>query len=294
MFAIEMATGWDPNSADVVVGTSAGAYVGALVREDALHLDSIARPTDTDVDIAMRIRSHVYRRAKVNGFGRWLRHGVIPGLRRPGLTMMLGCPAPYDPAGISDWLAEQAGPGVDGWPPRPTVIVAFDISAKKRVAFGTHEAPEVTLREAVAASSAIPVLFHPYEINGSAYVDGGVASGTHADLVLGNPEPLDLVIVLAPLAAEKTRNGAALYEQLLDHAGWQRLSEEVELIEQAWPDSKVLVLRPGEDVLSVMRSNPMRSDAAVSSFIGSLESMHGMLSHPSVWSILETHLGTAA
>ncbi len=294
LFAIEMATGWDPNSAEVVVGTSAGAYVAALVREDALHLDTIARPEDTGADISLRIRSHLYRRTRFSGFRRWLRHGVLPGIRNPGLALMLGCPAPYDPSGISDWLAEQAGPGANGWPDRPTVIVAYDIAARKRVPFGTHGAPEVTLREAVAASSAIPMIFHPFEIEGKAYVDGGVASGTHADLVLGSSDPLDLVVVLAPLAAERPRRGAAFYELLLDHAGWKMLSEEVALIEQAWPDTKVLVLKPGEEVLALMRSNPMRSDAAVSSFVGSLDSMHGMLSHPSIWSVLEAHLSEVA
>jgi hypothetical protein len=39
-------------------------------------------------------------------------------------------------------------------------------------------------------------------------VDGDVISGTYLDLVLGSEEPLDLVIVLAPIAAETPRRGA--------------------------------------------------------------------------------------
>jgi len=294
LFALEMSTGWDPNSSEVVVGTSAGSYVAALVRQDALSLDTIARPHDSSSDVADRIRSHVFRRTRLNGFKRWLRHGVLPGLRNPGLTMVLGCPALFDPSGIADWLTEQIGPGAFEWPDKPTVIVAYDLSGRRRVAFGTTEAPHVSLRDAVAASSAIPMLFQPYEIEGVGYVDGGVVSGTHADLVLGSSEPLDLILVLAPLASEQIRQGAAFYEILLDHAGSRMLQEEIGLIESAWPETRVLVLRPGEDVLSMMRANPMRSNAAVDSFIFSLDSMHSMLSHPTVWSVLETHLRPAA
>ena len=40
LLSLEMATGWDPNDADVLVGTSSGAFVGAMVRGDQLNLEA--------------------------------------------------------------------------------------------------------------------------------------------------------------------------------------------------------------------------------------------------------------
>jgi NTE family protein len=290
LLALEMATGWTPNSAEVVVGTSAGSYVAAIVRGRALSLDSIVRPADTNDDVASRIRSALYRRAKPWGFRRWIKYGVLPGLRHPGLHLVLGSPAPYDPSGIGRLVIAQIGAAAYAWPVEPTVLVAYDMEARRLAPFGTVHAPDVALCDAVAASSAVPVIFNPYEIDGRLYVDGGVVSGTHADLVLGRPEPLDLVLILAPMAAEEARTGATFYENLFDRVGIRALQGELELIEAAWPNTDVLVLRPGEDPMEVMRPNPMSSQAAVPSFIRSLHSLRSTLARPEIWSVLEHHL----
>lgn len=290
LMTLEMACGWDPNDAEVVVGTSGGAYVAALVRSGRLELDSLVRSDDDRMTVADRVRRHVFVRKPGVSLGRWVRRGILPGLRRPGLTLLLGSPARYDPAGLAGWVEEQVGEAAHQWPEAPTVIPAYDVTAGERVAFGTVEAPDVTLAEAVAASSAIPLVFHPYEIDGRRYVDGGVASGTHADLVLGASDPLDLVIVIAPMAALEDREGAWLHERVLDRAGRRSLEEELGLIRGAWPDCDTLVLRPSPQVLEAMRPNPLAPEAAVPTFIRTLASMKRKLAEPLVWTILERHL----
>ncbi len=292
LMALELATGWDANEASVVVGTSAGAFVGALVRAECLSIESLVGPTDSRADVADRVRRHLFQRKAIDGVGRWMRHGILPGLRKPGVTMLLGSPGRYDPRGVGDWLREQVGEHADRWPTLPTIAVAYDVAGRRRVPFGTDDAPDVTLFEAVAASSAVPVIFSPLIIEGRPYVDGGVVSGTHADLVLGNPEPLDLVLVLAPMAAEEDRVGAWFHERMFDRVGRSALDEEVRLIREAWPDVDILVLRPPPAVLSAMRPNPMDADAAVPSFIRSLTSFKKTLAHPDVWHLLHRHLHT--
>ncbi len=47
LMALELATGWHPNDADVVVGTSGGAFVGAILRCGSLNLDTLVQPHDT-------------------------------------------------------------------------------------------------------------------------------------------------------------------------------------------------------------------------------------------------------
>jgi NTE family protein len=174
--------------------------------------------------------------------------------------------------------------------PKPTIITAFDVAAKRRVAFGTESAPDVTLAEAVAASSAIPVAFHPRIVDGRAYVDGGVVSGTHADLVLGNPNQLDLLIVIAPMAADEERDGPGSTRR--SSIGWAVPPSAPELtrIHEEWPETDVVVLRPSPAVLAVMRPNPLDPEAAVPTFVRALMAMRRKLADPEIWSVLERHL----
>ncbi|MGQ0847751.1 MAG: patatin-like phospholipase family protein [Actinomycetota bacterium] len=292
LMAIQLATGWNPNDAEVVVGTSSGAFVAALVRHNQLDLDSLVLPTDDRHEVAQRIRERTFNRRPGVKVGKWVRHGILPGVRRPGLTLLLGSPAPYDTAGLARWVRQELGEDADLWPDRPTVIVAFDVVARKRTLFGTVGAPEVGMADAVAASTAIPVLFRPWMIDGRGYVDGGVASGTHADLVLGSTRELDLVLVLAPMAAEEDRRGALPHERLFDRVGRRSLAEEVRLIKEAWPACDVLVLRPKPAVLSAMRPNPMEPELAVPAFIRTLNSMKKTLAEPNHWRTLKGHLGS--
>lgn len=290
LFALEMATGWRAVTSDVIVGTSAGAFAAAIVRSDRLSLDSIVKPGEREEDVAERIRSWVYRKKRLGGVGRWVRHGILPSLRSPGLTSILGAPGRFDPAGIGAWVAAQAPSIADSWPERATVIVAYDLEERRRVPFGTVNAPDVALRDAVAASSAVPIVFAPHVIKGSLYVDGGVVSGTNADLVLGNPEPLDLLLVLAPMAAEAKRNGAHFYEPMFDRVGRSALHDELATIAEVWPDTDTLVLRPTPAVLAAMRPNPMDAAQAVPTFVRTLASLRTRLARPEVWHVLERHL----
>lgn len=290
LMALELACEWEANQARVVIGTSGGSYVAALVRSGRLDLDSMVRYGEDPGSVADRIRRHVFTSDPGIRVGRWVRQGLLPGLRRPGVTMLMGCPARYGAQGLAGWVREQVGEAADSWPERPTVITAYDLATRDRVAFGTVAAPEVSLAEAVAASSAIPVLFHPHVIGDRAYVDGGVASGTHLDLVLGSSEELDLVIVIAPLAAEEGRRGAWLGERLFDRVGRRSLDEEMAIVAEAWPHTDVLVLRPTPAVLAAMRPNPMAPEAAVPTFIRTLAAMKRKLAEPEVWDLLHHHL----
>lgn len=290
---IRMATGWEPNSADVVVGTSSGAFVTSLVRHDALTLDSLVLPTDDRDDVADRIRSHVYSKEASANMRKWMRYGLAPGVRNPGLKMFLGSPARYNPSGISNWVAGHIGERAStSWPTAPTAIVAYDLRLGARAAFGTESAPDVGIADAVAASSAVPLVFSPYRIGDDLYVDGGVSSGTHADIVLGHSEPLDLVLVIAPMAAQVQRRRAMFHEKIFDRVGVRSLSQEIELIKIAWPDTDVVTLYPSPSVQNAMRPNPMDASKAVATFMRTLISMKRTLARPDVWSLLECHLGS--
>lgn len=287
--ALELATGWDPNQAEVIIGTSAGSYVAGLVRSGQLSLDVVAAAGEDRAAVTDKISNYVFKPNKATGVSRWVRYGLAPGLLKPGVRLVLGSPGRYTAEGIADWAEHQIGPMAHTWPDRPTLITAYSIKEQQRVVFGTVDAPDVSLRDAIAASSAVPLVFSPHPIDGELYVDGGVISGTHADLVLGNPEPLDLVLVLAPMAADAQRSGFN-YDALFDRVGKAALDRELAIIREAWPAADVIVLRPEPEVLEEMRPNPMKADAAVPTFIRTMTSMRTKLAKAPVWSVLEQHL----
>jgi NTE family protein len=295
LMALRMATGWDPNQAEVVIGTSSGAFVSSLVRHEALTLDSLVLHSDERDDVAERIRAHVYSKDVSASVSNWIRYGLVPGVRSPGLTMFLGSPARYSAKGIGDWVTAQIGEeAAASWPSLPTAIVAYNLRDNTRTSFGTDEAPEVGIADAVAASSAVPLVFRPYPIGDELYVDGGVSSGTHADLVLGHSQPLDLVLVVAPMAAQVQRARARFHEKMFDRVGVRSLKQEIDLIKTRWPDCDVVTLFPSPSVQNAMRPNPLDTSRAVATFMRTLISMKRTLARPDIWGQLDEHLGASS
>ncbi len=290
LLALHMATGWDPASAQVVVGTSGGAVIAAMVRGHGISIDALVGDAHGPHELTSQLKAQLFTRARPGGIVSWARHGLLRGLTRPGLSFVLGSPAPFSVSGIAEWVDTRLGDFDGGWPDRPTVIVAFDLENGRRVAFGTDEAPDVTLPDAVAASCAVPLIYQPHVIDGRHYLDGGVVSGTHADLVLGSTEPLDLVLVLAPMALSSRRPGARFYEPFLDRAGSKALDAEIEHIAAAWPESEILIMTPPEETLDELRPNPMAVEATVPSFFRTLRSLRHDLAQPEVWDVLSRHL----
>jgi predicted acylesterase/phospholipase RssA len=78
-------------------------------------------------------------------------------------------------------------------------VCAVDLESGRRVVFGRAPAPQATVGEAVAASSAIPGIFRPVRIGHRRYVDGGAWTSTNADASATRFG--DRVLILAPTVA---------------------------------------------------------------------------------------------
>ncbi|MDG4826474.1 patatin-like phospholipase family protein [Asanoa sp. WMMD1127] len=91
-----------------------------------------------------------------------------------------------------------------GWPPeRRLLITAVSAASGEPVVWDAGSG--VPLDLAVAASCAVPCVFPTVTIDGQPYMDGGVRSGTNADLATGAAR----VVVLAPLAPIRMRGAPA-------------------------------------------------------------------------------------
>ena len=85
--------------------------------------------------------------------------------------------------------------GVDDWPATEYVAVSVDVETGRHR--GVDRDSGVPLATAIAASCAIPGLFPPIPFDGAAWMDGGVRSGTSADLAAARGA--DRVLVVAPM-----------------------------------------------------------------------------------------------
>jgi NTE family protein len=202
--------GWDAGGADLLVGTSAGSIVAALLRAGMPAADLARRargealsPAGAQVVARAGFGAPRPRAPRERSFGAMasparLRLALqMPWTARPGTVMAAMLPAgriPTDTLGTP--FAALYGAQ---WPSRPTWIVAVDLDTGRRTVFGRPGSPEATPAEAVQASCAIPAYFEPAKIGAARYVDGGVHSTTNADLV-GAERPT-LVIVSAPMSA---------------------------------------------------------------------------------------------
>jgi NTE family protein len=75
-------------------------------------------------------------------------------------------------------------------------ITACDLDTAERTIFGPDENSEVTISQAVQASSALPIFYRPARINGVDYVDGGVRHTANIDIAI--EKGADLIICYNP------------------------------------------------------------------------------------------------
>jgi predicted acylesterase/phospholipase RssA len=79
---------------------------------------------------------------------------------------------------------------------RRLYISACDLDTAERAIFGSDENSEVTISQAVQASSALPMFYKPARINGIDYVDGGVRHTANIDIAI--EKGADLIIAYNP------------------------------------------------------------------------------------------------
>lgn len=213
--ALSEALGWDPRSAELVVGTSAGSITAAALRAGLAAPDLYARAcgdplTPEAAEILAPVDRAMDGRAPVTAGPMVWRPAaprvLWPGARRLGGVRPGVVAAGLLPAGRMPTTVIEAGVGAlfpDRWPQRPTWLCALSLDDGRLTVFGRADAPSASVGAAVAASCAIPGYFAPVEIGGVRYVDGGAYSTVNLAEVRG--EQLDVVIVSAPMARAGSR-----------------------------------------------------------------------------------------
>jgi NTE family protein len=266
--ALEHDLGWDPRTADIIVGTSAGSVTGSLLRVGVPAHDLAAWAVDAPLSMETQDRHHLWLRRDRPSFppltlDYWLRRWRLPpaGLlrriaSRPWAIRPSVVATAMMPAGEVD-LMTHVSPldevAEEGWP-RGLWVCATRRDDGARVVFGRPGAPRVRLSEAVAASCAIPGYFAPVLVDGRSYFDGGVHSPSNADVL--RRRRLDLVIAISPMSA-----AGGLVPKLdagIRYAVHRRL--ERELASLAARGTTVVRFEPAGDSLAAMGVNMMAED----------------------------------
>ncbi len=299
--ALATETGWDPASADYVVGTSAGSMIGSLcacgvppwfmVAHSAGEVfDGLVGADGRPAAEADRSAGAVFRLERALP-------PVGPGSPRLAVRSML-TPHRHTPAAVlAGWLPRgvisteplrrtirRVAPS--GWSEHPNHwVVACDYATGRRVCFGREGAPEADLADAVAASCSIPGFYHPVKIGGRRYVDGGLYSNSNLDVL--RDEKLDLVICLNPtstLHPLKAWNPVERFANLVRDMSGRRLGSETKKLRSR--GTQVVLVQPTGKDLEVMGSNLMSRRRRHEMIATAIETVREQLSEPVVRELL--------
>ena len=270
--ALEAETGWRAAQAEYIVGTSAGSVVGALAASGIASeymgafaagrtLEGFAEAESRADALSSRLLGTEYRLHRALP-------PIGPGSWRLALNTLLHVRSHSPATVLAGWLPRgfiSTAP-IHGlvkkfvardWPDHPGYwAVAADYRSGKRVAFGRDGTPRARVAEAVAASCAIPGFYHPVDIAGRRYVDGGICSTSNLDLLCG--ADLDLVVCLNPMSSVVPLVGgspADRFAAIMRAAAGRRLGREAQKLRAA--GTEVLILQPGRDDCALMGLNLM-------------------------------------
>lgn len=259
--ALHETTGWDPRSADIIVGTSAGSHVAALLRAGLSAADLAARcagePLSAD---GRRILHHIgpaepIPRPRLRAIGIASPALLLRSLTRPWTARLGTLAAALVPSGgvslepfaaRTNWLFGRH------WCDETLWVPSVRLRDGRRVVFGRDDAPATEVGTAVAASSAVPGWFEPVIIDGQAYVDGGAHSTANLDLVAGLG--LDLVVVVSPMTVTPGVRRVSL-DYVARASLRRRLATEARAVRRS--GSEVTVFQPTSADLAVMGLNAM-------------------------------------
>ena len=258
--AIHDETGWDPASAEVISGTSAGAVAAAVVAS-GVSTESLLNMAEQPELLARQTAAATGRLPSGRRLPLAWPGSVALGLsglttvapRRRASSLIGFAPRGWKPTDEIRGLIHQATR--DGWPDSPRLLVnACDYRTGSRVTFGSDGDPPASLSDAVTASAAVPGWYRPVRIGGRDYIDGGLASFTNADVV-AHHQP-DVVLCLSPFSSSDRaglRDTAAL--GTLRFAVGRRLRREAHGLRAG--GAAVAIIEPSGDDLRCMGLNAM-------------------------------------
>jgi predicted acylesterase/phospholipase RssA len=272
------------NEFDVYVGTSAGSFVGAAVAngvtpEEMMRVLNKNLPSplqDMDLDMLLRpnykgfINSAALLPLRLAGMARQ----IASTLRDASLIDVaqgLAASLPngmYTGAGIEDYVEEMLGDPdrtndfrmLD----RELYLTATDLDTTDRLVLGEGDWQDVPISRAVAASTALPLVYDPVEVKGRELIDGGIRSTTNVDIAVEKGAKFIVVVnPIVPYVNDFTKRVPTIFgsrvrrvsdmgfvaiaNQAMRMIAHDRLHRAVEEWEIRYPGVDILLIEPEFD-----------------------------------------------
>jgi NTE family protein len=283
------------NDFDIYVGTSAGSLVASFIA-NGLSPEEMLQIIDGSHPLARTVeRKHIFNLDWQNYF-RWglklpiklldawshyLRH--INDMTLFDLVWSLSEALPagfYDPMGLEHFVKQGLDhlkyPNDFNQLQRELYIIATDLDTGNRAVFGPGLL-EASIAQAVAASSALPIMYRPVCIDNHEYVDGGARGNASIDLAI--EQGATLVVCINPLVPYDNQNrqdipflgpdGGHLSEKgvqsvanqvfrIMLHSG---LNYHVKQLRRAHPEVDIILIEPKPEDYEMFFYNIMRYSA---------------------------------
>jgi NTE family protein len=183
--------GVDLTTADRIIGTSAGAAVGAQLRTGE-SLESLCARQLVPASQSAELQVESSLDSLIEQFAACFDGAPdeVEVRRRLG-AVALGAPTVEEGARLAVIESRLSS---HEWSDRELLVSAVDAFTGEFKVFDRNSG--VALVSAVAASCAVPGIWPPVTIGDSRFIDGGVRSGSNADLADG----CEIVVIVAPFA----------------------------------------------------------------------------------------------
>jgi NTE family protein len=274
------------NDFDIYVGTSAGALVTALVANgytphEIMQFMDNRHPEIGGVRVGDVFHANLtdYARRLMN-LPRALLALGYNSIRRPGdlaLSDIIWEFTEVLPSGLYDGNALERYvrkmlelPGRSNrfdFLEKQLYVVATELDTGNRAVFGQGGKAIVPISRAVAASSAVPVLYRPVQIFGRDYLDGGLHGTASLDLAIESGAKLVICInPMVPLNARRvhpdenyiSEHGLpAIINQAVRTLLHSSLRYHMKNLQVKYPDVDIVLIQPEWDDHRMFSYNPM-------------------------------------
>ncbi len=282
------------NDFDIYVGTSAGALVGAFLANGMSSIDLMRVVNDTHPFVTFPEPKHLFqlnarellrrslglpRRVVSTGMDALSSRGRISVLDVVFSGLGEALPSGiYNMRAYSEWLRQalEASGGTNHFDelPKHLHIIATQLDNGERKVFSS-DTPEVSVADAIAASSAVPVIYKPVRIGNAEYVDGGMRGNASLDLAIEHGAKLVVCInalvpyqgpegeveeggkrVSGPFISERGLEAvSAQATRVLLHSG---LQYQIKQLQRRHPDVDIILIEPKPSDAIMFFANIMR------------------------------------
>ncbi|MFC2023855.1 patatin-like phospholipase family protein [Chloroflexota bacterium] len=281
------------NDLDIYVGTSAGALVAACLANGLSPEDMLQAIEGTHEELSPVDRSAVFNlnsreflrrslglpRTLLAAWSHYLRHSDDMTILDAAWSLMEAVPSGlYDGLALERYVRKQlSGSGRSNRfarTARELYVIATNLDTGQRAIFGRDSNDDVPVSLAVAASSALPLLYKPVRIGNADYVDGGLRGTASLDVAIEHGAKLvicinplvpydnscqDSIPFLGPDGGYLSEKGIqAIASQIMRITMHSSLHYHVKQLRRQHPDVDIILIEPRMDDYEMQFHNIMR------------------------------------